>query len=241
MQPHTPQRRTVTLMSPTPPASISPAILSMSSLDAIESTPFLASSSTAKKKAGALQTPDHGRLLDIVETLMINQVSMREEIAALRQEILDLRRAASVLPQQQQLPRQQLPRQPPRPQPPQEQQQQQQKENDDPRPHLDQQQQEQQQAREPAAPQTPHGRSLTVLHPATFNPQASQSTIKVALQKAGIRPSALSKFAMDGKELCLLAHTAPAAWAIRCCLSRNLTGCKVRMLSGQEQADYFRC
>ena len=86
-----------------------------------------------------------------------------------------------------------------------------------------------------------HGRSLTVRHPESFNAASSMDTIKAALVKAGVRPSAMIKFAMNGKELRILARSAPAAWAIRCRLLDSSRSCLVRMLTSQEEKTIFSC
>jgi len=66
-------------------------------------------------------------------------------------------------------------------------------------------------------------------------------TIRAALVKAGVRPSAMIKFAMNGKELRILARSAPAAWAIRCRLLDSSRSCLVRMLTSQEEKTIFSC
>ena len=86
-----------------------------------------------------------------------------------------------------------------------------------------------------------HGRSLTVRHPESFNAASSMDTIRAALVKAGVRPSAMIKFAMNGKELRILARSAPAAWAIRCRLLDSSRSCLVRMLTSQEEKTIFSC
>ena len=91
------------------------------------------------------------------------------------------------------------------------------------------------------SPLTPHGRSLTVRQPGTFTPKASAETIKESLRQAGIRLSAMTNFAMNGKELRILARSAPAAWAIRCRLLDSSRSCLVRMLTSQEEKTIFSC